>query len=294
MTLNPATGQLTWTPQESHGGQSFEIQIQVSDNQSPALTATRSLLIEVLEDPGLPPVFDPVTAQIWLTGSSYSLKLRALDPEGSPVTLTADFTGLPGWLALEPGTNPGDATLYWHTSDIPAGIYLVPVTAATDRQSTTAFITIEIIARAPYTDYEGWATAYNLVGPQRTPTTIAPGSGVANYLAYAFGIDPVGGISPAQHEPRPSVIAAVADSSVSFQLPDGGRPDLRYTVQTSINLSAWQTIGIKEGTLPWQAGATVTEEQISPNLAIVKVWHDRGTDDDHQRLFRIIVEALAD
>jgi len=292
MTLNAATGDLSWTPQDTHGDQTFEIEIEVSDNQSPPLTARRTLLIEVLEDPGFPPVFDPVDAQIWLTGSSYSLDLHAVDLEGSPVTLSADFTGLPGWLSLdtEPGT--GKATLSWHTSDIPAGIYAIPVTAATDRQNTTAFITIEIVARDPYFNYDGWADAYGLTGPQRAPSHLVSGPGVTTYLAYALGIDPVGGISPAQHEPRPTAVATTTDSALCFQLPDGGRPDLRYTVQTTIDLVAWETIGVKEGVQPWSADAIITEEQISPNIAIIKVWHDKGTDDDNQRMFRMIIENL--
>ncbi|YCM46201.1 CARDB domain-containing protein [Verrucomicrobiaceae bacterium 227] len=291
MTLDANTGGFAWTPQDSHGGQSFEVLIEVSDNQSPPLTSRRSLLIEVLEDPGFPPVFDPVDALIWKTGSSYSLKIHAEDPEGAPVSFSADFTGLPGWLALENGAGEGDAILYWHTSDIPPGIYLVPITAATDRQSTTAMITIEIIDRASFVDYEGWATAYGLTGPARSPSAISKAA-VPNQIAYALGIDPVGGISPAQHEPRATVIATGDSSSLCFQLPNGGRPDLRYEIQTSTDLMTWETIGIKEGTLPWNVEAVVTEDAISPNLAIIKVWHDEGTDDQTRRFFRLIAQTL--
>ncbi len=291
MTLDPGTGAFNWTPQDVHGDQTFEIEIEVSDNQTPPLTSRTSLLVEVLVDPGLPPVFDPVNALIWKTGSSYALNLHAEDPEGSPVSFSADFTGLPGWLALENGPGDGNAILYWHTSDIPAGIYLVPVTAATDRQSTTAMITVEIIDRASFADYEGWATAYGLTGAARDPFSIS-NAGVVNYLAYALGIDPVGGISPAQHNPLTTVIATGDSSNLCFQLPNGGRPDLRYRVQTSIDLNNWETIGTKEGTLPWNIESVVTENPISPNLAIIKVWHDEGTDDHDRRMFRLIVESL--
>lgn len=291
MTLNPNTGEFNWTPQDVHGDQTFEVEIEVSDNQIPPLASRKSLLIEVLVDPGFPPVFNPVNALIWKTGSSYSLDLHAEDPEGSPVSLSADFTGLPGWLSIKNGPGDGDATLYWHTSDIPAGIYLVPVTASTDRQSTTAMITVEIIDRATFTDYEGWATAYGFTGPARDPAKVNNAS-VTNYLAYALGIDPVGGISPAQHEPRTSVIAWDDSSSLCFQLPNGGRTDLRYRVQTSLDLITWETIGTKEGTLPWNIESTITEDPISPNLSIIKVWHDEGTDDNNSRIFRLIVENL--
>lgn len=64
LTLDSASGEIQWTPLESQGEQSFAIEVSVSDNQTPPLSASRTLLVEVLEDPGLPSVFNPFPAQI--------------------------------------------------------------------------------------------------------------------------------------------------------------------------------------------------------------------------------------
>jgi hypothetical protein len=294
MAINPLTGEITWTPGEEDGDNSYAITVLVTDDQDPPLSATRTLLIEVLEDPGLPPVFDPVSAQIWPADSTRFLDLRATDPEGEPVTLNADFTGLPGWLLLENLEEPGEARLHWHTADAVPGLYTIPVTAATDRQSTTALITIEIIALSPFSDFEGWADAYQIPLNQRSPEALVPRVGVSNYLAYALGIDPVNGISPAQPDPGLVVIANAQDSALSFQLPDGGRPELRYLVQTTTDFLNWETIGVKEGTAPWNAGSTVIEDPVSPSRSIVQVVKDQGRDLNRFRSFRLIIQPLDD
>jgi hypothetical protein len=292
LTLNPATGEIQWTPLESQGGQSFAIQVAVTDDQTPPLSATRTLLVEVLEDPGLPPVFDPFPAQIWTAATTHFLDLHAEDPEGEAISFTANFTALPGFLLLEELDDPGHARLHWQTFDVQPGVYTVPVTASTDRQSTTALITIEIQPLAPFSDYQGWVNAYMIPAGQQGQSTESPGAGIPNLLSYGLGIDPIGGISPAQAEPGPVVLISPTTSELCFQLPNGGRPDLRYLVQTTTDLVTWDTIGTKEGTLPWSEGSVITEENVSPNLSIIKVAHDKGLDDDDQRFMRLIVQII--
>lgn len=294
MTLDPATGELAWTPGEADGGKSYAITVEVSDGQDPPLTTSQTLLVEVLEDPGLPPVFDPVPAQIWPAFSTRFLDLRARDPEGEPVTLRADFSGLPGLWLLEDLAQPGEARLHWHTIDAAPGLYLIPVTAATDRQSTTALITIEVEALPSFDDFSSWAEAYQIPPERRSPEALVPGVGLPNALAYALGIDPVNGISPAQPDPGRVVIPDAESSALSFQLPDGGRPELRYLVQTTTDFLTWETIGVKEGQQPWSDGSVVIEEVISPSRSLVQVVKDRGRNDNRFRSFRLIVQSLND
>jgi hypothetical protein len=151
---------------------------------------------------------------------------------------------------------------------------------------------IEIQPLAPFSDYQGWVNAYMIPAGQQGQSTESPGAGIPNLLSYGLGIDPIGGISPAQAEPGPVVLISPTTSELCFQLPNGGRPDLRYLVQTTTDLVTWDTIGIKEGTLPWSEGSVITEENVSPNLSIIKVAHDKGLDDDDQRFMRLIVQII--
>lgn len=98
---------------------------------------------------------------------------------------------------LEDLDAPGEARLHWQTTDVAPGFYTIPVTAATDRQSTT-------------------------------------------------------------------------------------------------DLFTWETISIKEGTQPWNEGSLVIEDPISPSRSIIKVFTDRGRDDDRFRSFRLIVQSIDD
>lgn len=127
---------------------------------------------------------------------------------------------------------------------------------------------------------------------QQGQSSQSPGARIPNLLSYALGIDPIGGISPAQLEPRPIVIVSSESTELCFQLPSGGRPDLCYIVQTTTDLDTWENIGTKEGLLPWSEGSSVTENIISPNLSIIKVIHDAGVDDDEQRFLRLIVQEI--
>ncbi len=48
-TINSTTGVFQWTPNETHGGQSFVFNIQATDNATPALSSTTSITVIVNE-----------------------------------------------------------------------------------------------------------------------------------------------------------------------------------------------------------------------------------------------------
>jgi len=45
MNLDPVTGAISWTPDESQGGQSFPVTVTVTDNGTPPLSDTKTFTI---------------------------------------------------------------------------------------------------------------------------------------------------------------------------------------------------------------------------------------------------------
>ena len=49
MSINPATGEITWTPSEAQGAGEFPVTVRVTDNGAPSLSATRTFSVRVNE-----------------------------------------------------------------------------------------------------------------------------------------------------------------------------------------------------------------------------------------------------
>lgn len=253
MTLDPVTGAINWTPGDEAEEQSYSILVEAYDDQTPAGVATRTLNVTVLKKPGLPPEFSTFPAIVWKTDGVSRFEVTAADPEGEPVTVSADLSALVGgWPSFSAVPDSGSGTLVWGTWGVTPGTYQIPLTAATSRQSTTAQLSVEVVAREPFSDYESWATAYGLTPVESLEEEASNPLGLPNILAYALGIDGRNGIAPGQPYPGPQPI--IPGEGLKMVLPEfgAGRDDLKYVIERSRDgLRSWQTVATKSGHGPW-------------------------------------------
>ncbi len=269
IALDPVTGAISWTPGDAAEDQSFSISVQAYDDQTPEGVATRFLNISVLKKPGEPPAFATFPALVWKTDGVSRYEIVAADPEGEPVTITADLSALAGgWPSFSAVPGSGRGTLIWGTWGVAPGTYQIPLTAATSRQSTTAQLTVQIAARAPISSYATWAAAYGLTPLESLEESVANPLGLPNLLAYALGIDARNGTAPGQPYPAPQPI--FPGEGVSMVLPDFGfgRADLRYVIERSRDgMNSWQTAAVKLGINQWTgAGIQVTDTILKGSL----------------------------
>lgn len=274
MMLDPASGLVEWTPGDEHEERTFAVRVEAFDDQTPEGAAARTLFVEVLKKPGLPPEFDPFPALVWKTDGVHRVPVTASDPEGEPVTLTADLSALgAGWpsFAAEPGSGAG--TLTWGAWGAAPGIYQISLTASTDRQSITAELPIEIVARDVFADYDGWTSAYGLTPLDSLIDRALNPRGLDNLFIYAFGLDPRGGLAPGQ--PAPGPLPLEDAEGLRFILPEGGlgRADLEYVVERSVgDLGNWQPVAAKSGHDAWTGeGFTVGESALQGGLTEVRI-----------------------
>jgi hypothetical protein len=101
-SINPVTGEFAWTPTEDQGPRVFDVAFRVTDNGSPALSATKSIKVTVNEVNNPPSLTQP-SPQSVDEGATLSLTLVGADPEGAAVRYS--LTGnVPAGLALDETT----------------------------------------------------------------------------------------------------------------------------------------------------------------------------------------------
>ncbi len=101
-SIDPSTGEFNFTATENHGGQSYTITIQATDNGSPALSDTAEFTITVA-DTNTPPVLAAIDDQTIGEGNELSLLVTATDADDPPNTLTFLLdSGAPAGAAIDP------------------------------------------------------------------------------------------------------------------------------------------------------------------------------------------------
>jgi hypothetical protein len=101
--LDTATGLLTWTPTEAQGPGAYTIRVEVSDNQSPPLTASDAFDVTVREV-NSPPVLDVLSDRTVteLTPLSFTAIARDSDLPGQTFTFSLDSA--PAGASINPTT----------------------------------------------------------------------------------------------------------------------------------------------------------------------------------------------
>lgn len=153
MTIDATTGLISWVPGAADAGQSYQPEVIVTDNGSPTNQASTTFLVTISETPQGPPTFDPLPVQLWISNTTRSLTLRATDPDGTPVTLSANTTSLPGLANFTSPIASGEGTLQWILSGVPSGIYSVPLTATTPGETSFATLTIRVDQPSPFSEW---------------------------------------------------------------------------------------------------------------------------------------------
>jgi hypothetical protein len=113
-SIDPVTGQFSWTPSEAQGPQIVTVNIRVTDDGAPSLTTTTNVTIQVREV-NLRPVLAPVPNQVTIIDTLVSVTNVASDADIPANTLTFSLgAGAPQGLQLDPASGiliwrPGSA-----------------------------------------------------------------------------------------------------------------------------------------------------------------------------------------
>ncbi|MBI4660554.1 MAG: lamin tail domain-containing protein [Verrucomicrobia bacterium] len=99
-TIDPVTGDFSWTPEEEQGPGSYTITIRVTDNGPSALSATRTFTV-TLREINNAPVINPVSPQSIDEGATLTLRVGARDPDNPPVKLAYTLENAPAGAAID-------------------------------------------------------------------------------------------------------------------------------------------------------------------------------------------------
>ena len=121
MTINPSTGQITWTPTEARGPGSYSVMVRVTDSGAPNLSATNSFLVTV----DAPPLFTSirktgsVATAVWnaIPGTSYRLQYKTNLADGIWHDLPGDTTASGNSASIEDSSS--DPTRFYRLIVLP-------------------------------------------------------------------------------------------------------------------------------------------------------------------------------
>lgn len=102
-TIDPATGVFTWTPTEEQGPGSYALTVVVTDNGSPALSASRTFNVTVNEVNSAP-ALDAIPDQTVNEGATLNFTAHATDSDLPAQTLTYSLSSAPTGAAIDPNT----------------------------------------------------------------------------------------------------------------------------------------------------------------------------------------------
>lgn len=144
MRVDSSTGVFTWQPDSQTAGQTVVAEVVVADSGNPAGETRVAFPITVQSRNDQPPSFGMVKAVLWVKGRNYAVLVQALDPDGDPVTITANTAGLPGSGRFSSVAGSGSGTLGWDTTGADRGIFQVPLYASSGGLVTHAVLSIRI------------------------------------------------------------------------------------------------------------------------------------------------------
>lgn len=122
MTINETTGRIDWTPNETHGGNSYTITVIATDDGTPPLSGSRQFLINVAEV-NTAPVLDFIPDQSGTEGVLITFQCSATDADLPAQTLTFTLTGTPpAGAAITSG-----GLFTWTPSGSQAGTYTIGI-----------------------------------------------------------------------------------------------------------------------------------------------------------------------
>ncbi|MDR1960539.1 MAG: peptidylprolyl isomerase [Planctomycetaceae bacterium] len=143
MAINTATGRFTWTPGETHGGNTYTVTVKVTDSAGDSDEMTFEIAVAETDDP---PVFNPIDDQrLYDDAGAHSVRTGAYDPDIPPNAIRYSLVGdVPEGMTIDPETG----VIEWV---VPDG-YLDP--SELSRVVNVTVKATEIIPSAPVTDEE--------------------------------------------------------------------------------------------------------------------------------------------
>jgi hypothetical protein len=141
--INSNTGGFGWVPSEAQGGQSYSITVRVTDNGTPALSDTKSFLVNVIKTNSAP-TLAVGGGRVVGEGDTLTFVATANDADSPAQTLTfsLDASGLPAGASI----NPSNGVFAWQPDETQGpGVYTITIRVTDNGApplSGTALVTI--------------------------------------------------------------------------------------------------------------------------------------------------------
>ncbi|MBN8247931.1 MAG: cadherin repeat domain-containing protein, partial [Verrucomicrobia bacterium] len=240
MTVS-ASGQIAWTPTETHGPGNFLVTILVEDDGTPVLRATNTFLLGVVES-NTPPSLIPPASLAAMELSPYSGQLGASDPDlpanahlfallNGPSGLTVSPSGTVAWTPTE-AQGPANQVVTVLVTDIPAeGV--TPIT------STNSFTLV--VGETNTAPVFGTITDPTLdeLTPLSLTLTASDSDLPANTLTFSKVSGPAGltVLPGGQVQWTPTELQGPSTNTVEVSVSDGGSPALTATATFQISVT---------------------------------------------------------
>ena len=275
VAFNQATGNFSWTPGESNGGQSYSVTITAYDAGSPTLSDSETFTIDVIETDftNSPPVLNPIGNQTVAERSTLIFRASATDPDaGDALSYTIDWTNAPfnatfdsstGIFMWAPGEEAGPGT---YTATVRAIDNAAP-TSLEDSETFTITVNEQNLRPLAYGAnwWPNWPRAvpigfYDDSDPPQTVSFIASGSDndlPAQGLTFSLAGGPQGAsidsqtgeftweVTPAQAVSTRDIIVTVTDSLspaksdqvvVPINISHSGRDPITYAPVANVDM----------------------------------------------------------
>ncbi len=263
-TIDPGSGLFSWTPTEAQGPGDYPVTVDVSDNDGPPLTDSKTFNIHVNEV-NQPPVLAAIADQAVDEGTLLSLTATATDPDLPAQTLAYSLVSPPEGAAIDPTTGifswtptsaqgPGDYTVTVRASDDGSPPMWADKSFAVHVNEVNGPPTLNPIANQ-VVDEE---TTLSLTATATDPNL------PAQSLTYSFGEDAPPGssinASTGEFSWYPDESQGPGDYVAKIVVSDDGTPPLSAEQQFSIHVGEVN----RAPTVKFEKGVVVHEPPLPP------------------------------
>jgi RHS repeat-associated protein len=270
MTIDPATGTISWTPSEAQGPSVNTVTVTVSDSDTPSLSDTKSFTVTVKEV-NAAPVLSQLADVTLDEQTALSVTATATDADQPANTLTYSLTAAPAGMTIDPATG----AISWTPTEAQGPSVNTVTVMATDSgtpslsDSKSFTLTVKEVNVAPVLSQLADVT----INEQTALSLIASatdGDQPANTLTYSLTASPTGmTIDPATGAIAwtPTEAQGPSVNTVTVTVTDSATPSLSDTksftvtvkeVNTAPALAALPDVTLDEQT-PMSATAMATD-----------------------------------
>lgn len=241
LTINPVSGMINWTPDDSQGGGDYLVAVRVTDNGTPSTMFDREDFVVTVNPHNDAPVITPIANQSVTEGNLLSLAVNASDPDpgqtlnysliGGPVGATINMTsGVFSWtpnesqggasfvatvLVTDDGNPTRSAVASFNITAIEANQAPVATQPASFTINEQAAFTTTLSATD--NDLPAQPLTWAIIGSAPSGLSLTPGSGVLSWT--------------------PSETQGPATYSVDVEVTDNGAPPKSDTMTLNIQVN---------------------------------------------------------